>query len=243
MINHAEITRVMQAKERPGIGIHPNPYADEQPEWNRRKKFFSERSLLTKKIESLMEPRFITTPEISEMIEALIVMTDSRKILEVGMCTGFTSMHILRAIIGKKGACLVSVDARPMLDREFFSHFPIFRFLEGWSQDVLTGLYPQDFDLVFVDSDHSLEHTQKEFEALKLITHKGTVFLFHDVPLRNRPDATEAPPVRQWLESMNKSGELTGVCIQSCQQADCLLMWGDGYPKECNPGLGIFVRT
>lgn len=26
-------------------------------------------------------------------------------------------------------------------------------------------------------------------------------------------------------------------------KADCLATFGPGYPRECNPGLGIFIRT
>ena len=74
----------------------------------------------------------------SELIESIVTATDSRKILEVGMCTGFTSLHILRSIIGKGGARLCSVDFRPAHDQKFFTSpeiSPWFEFVEGATPD------------------------------------------------------------------------------------------------------------
>lgn len=236
---HDAVTRIMTSQGSYGTGVFPNPYASQVKEYQRRHEQAALRKLITDKIVSLVEPRFVTGPETSECIEALIAMTDSRRILEIGMCTGFTTLHMLRAVIGKPGASVVSVDSRPAHDMKFFIQFEQFSFLQGWTPQILSQLSGV-FDLVFVDSDHSIEHTNVELQALWSLTRTGTVICFHDVPQWQTPDNRTSPPVREWL--MRHAG-LEGLCLPSCEQLDCLNEWGIGYPKECNPGLGIFVRT
>lgn len=247
-MDHSAVTAIVTSNGTVpyGVGITPNPYARRQKEWERRKDYSELRSILTKKIESIFEPRFITPPETSELIESIVTATDSRKVLELGMCTGFTSLHILRSIVGKDDATLFSVDSRPAHDRKFFEDSlisPWFQFVEGWTPDVLDGkLRGYNFDLVFVDSDHSVVHTQKELGALWPITKKGTVFLFHDVPEWQAPNNRQPVPIRNYLFEKVKDGTFQGGILPTCEQLDCLSEWGDGYPKQCNPGLGIFVR-
>lgn len=247
-MDHDAITRVVTANGTVpyGVGIRPNPYANKQMEWGRRTNNRALRRSITEKIEAVFEPRFITPPETSELIESIVTITDSRKILEVGMCTGFTSLHILRAIIGKEGAKLYSVDARPAHDRDWFTSptiKPWFQFVEGWTPQILSTLNGNMFDLVFVDSDHSVEHTNKELQALWPLTRRGTVFLFHDVPEWKSPTQQVSPPIRGHLMNLVADGTFTGCLMPSCEQMDCAAEWGEGYPKECNPGLGIFIRN
>lgn len=244
-MDHAYVTSIVAAQGGYGKGVYPNPFALEQAEWIRRKKHQLLLRQLTAKIDSLFEPRFITPPETSEMIQAIVIATDSRRILELGTCTGFTSLHILRAIVGKEGSKLFSVDARPAHDREFFASdqvAPWFQFVEGWTPDILRTLDGELFDLVFVDSDHSVEHTQKELGALWPITRKGTIFLFHDVPEWQAPNNRQPVPLRNYLFEKVKDGTFQGAILPTCEQLDCLDAWGVGYPNNCNPGLGIFVR-
>lgn len=222
-------------------GTYPNPYASRFREVQRRHEMAAERELLSQKIESLLEPRFITPPETSELIEALVTASDSRNILELGMYSGFTSLHILRAIVGKE-AKLTSVDCRPAHDEEFFSIFRQFRFINGWTPQCLDQLAGQKFDLVFIDSDHSVEHCEKERLALLNLTDPGSVWLFHDVPEWQTPSNRQWPPVRHWLNGLVISGFFYGLSLPTCEQLDCLDAWGPGYPKESNPGLGIYQR-
>ena len=165
MIDHDAITKIV-APNGYGKGVWPNPFADQQKEWKRRKDNQTSRSILTRKIEMLIEPRFVTFPETSELIEALVTITDSRKILELGTYTGFTTLHILRAIIGKKDAKVVSIDARPAHDKDFWKGFEEqMEHVEGWTPQTLSDsriTRNAPYDLVFVDSDHSIEHTKKE---------------------------------------------------------------------------------
>lgn len=224
-------------------GSTPNPYAPKCKEWARRKEFATSRKVFTSKIESLFEPRFITPPETSELIESIVTATDSRSILEVGMYSGFTSLHVLRAIVGKVGAKLTSIDCRPALDREFFAQFPDqFEFVEGWTPQIFSRLAGRKFDLVFVDSDHSVEHCEKERVELAKLTDPGSIWLFHDVPEWQTPTNRQWPPVRHWLNGLVISGFFYGNPLNTGEQLDCLAAWGPGYPKQSSPGLGIYVR-
>jgi predicted O-methyltransferase YrrM len=244
MVDHEAITAVMTSQGPYGTGIRPNPYAARQPEWFRRHQFAEEIKLITDKITSIFEPRFITPPETSGTIEAIVMMTDARVILEIGTCTGFSALHILRAIIGKPGAHLTCMDHRPAHDREFFSIPWIanqFTFVHKETPGGLSSLRGQMFDLVFVDSDHTLEHCQKELEALWPITRPGTIILFHDCPQWQTPD-TRSGVIWEWLQKRVDEKVLRGTCFPSCQQDDCEAQYGHGYPKECNPGLGMFIR-
>lgn len=244
-MDHDLITKMLGGAENYGKGITPNPFAPQQKEWMRRKQFTKIRSLLTDKIESLFEPRFLTPPETSELIEAIVTASDSQSILELGTHTGFTALHILRAIVGKPGAKLVSIDARPAHDREWFSRpiiAPWFKFVEGWTPQVLDTLAGYRFDLVFLDSDHSVEHTQKELGALWRLTRKGTIFCFHDVPEWQSPSNQTPAPVRTYLESKVADGTFKGLVLPTCEQLDCLAEWGTGYDQRCNPHLGVFIR-
>lgn len=244
-MDHDKITAAMGGVDNYGKGITPNPFAGQQSEWARRKDQAKLRERLTAKIFSLFEPRFITPPETSECIESIVTMTDSRKILEVGMHVGFTSLHILRAIVGKPGAKLTSIDARPSHDAAFFKSkeiAPWFEFLNGWTPAIFESLKGQKFDLVFVDSDHSVEHTSKEIDALWALTNPGSIFIFHDVPEWQSPENRVPPPIRQWLWDRVVLGSFQGGILPNCEQLDCRDTWGTGYPKQCNPHLGVFVR-
>ncbi len=216
-----------------------------QKEWRRRNGFEDIRTLITREIECIFEPGYITPPETSEFIESLVTMVDARRVLEIGMYSGFTSLHILRAIIGKEGAKLTCIDGREgLFDKEFFARAeiaPWFEFICDWTPGVfskLTGPY----DVMFIDSDHSPEHTKLEFEALLPLTHPGTIFIFHDLPRWARPDDRTEPPVRKWVLEQVSNGTLYGLILPTCEQLDCKTMWGEGYPPECNPHLGVFVR-
>jgi predicted O-methyltransferase YrrM len=216
-MNHDEITNIVTRNRtiEYGVGILPNPYAEAQPEFRRRREWSDLRQLLTNKIEALQEPRFITPIETSECLEALITMTDSRKVIELGMCTGVGTLHMLRAIVGKPNAYVVSVDARPAHDRAFFSQpklQPWFRFVEGWTPQILDTLQGEPFDFVFVDSDHSVEHCEIELAALWKITKRGTVICFHDVPERQSPQHPEASKgiIFSWLHNKVAEGALRG---------------------------------
>jgi len=249
-IDHDAITKVMFNKGAgPGkgcIGVKDNPYHGYAREWNRRKANKQAIDIITEKIEMLYEPRFITFPETSELIAALATMVDAKSLLEIGVYSGFTSLHMLRAIVGKPGVKLTCVDARPAHDKEFFAN-PLwqdhYQFVEGWTPDILRTLKPNNYDFVFIDSDHSIEHSVKERDALLEITKPGCVWLFHDVPRWGTPENPRQNPISDWLDDMVRAGFLKGMALPGPWQPDCAAMYGPDYPTACSPGLGIYIRT
>lgn len=246
-MNHSAITDVITKGRsiKYGVGIEPNPYLEQENEVVRRHRTAAVRELLTRKIRMLHEPRFITPPPTSEFIEAIATMTDSRQILELGSLTGYTTAHLIRSIVGKDNAKVVSIDGNPEYDREFFARpeiTPWVEFIHGWTPDAMLQLHGRKFDLVFIDTDHSVEHTQKELMALLPITRPGSILLFHDVPEWQTPQNKVPVPVRTWLLEQVDKKVFYGLMLPSCEQQDCLATFGPGYPKQCNPGLGVFIR-
>lgn len=226
-------------------GTLPNPFAPYQTEWERRKATKDVRKLITDKIESLFEPRFITPPETAELIESIVTCTDARQVLELGTYSGFTTLHILRALVGKPDARITSVDCDPTFDPEFFGRPEFtgyFHHIAERTPECLGQLRGRKFDLVFVDSDHSVEHCEAERKALMEITDPGSVWLFHDVPQWPTPSNRQQPPVRDWLDQLVHERFFFGACLPSCEQLDCKFNYGEGYPKQCNPGLGVYIR-
>lgn len=239
------VTASIGGAENYGVGISPNPWAEKMDCYARRIKTAGIREAISDKIVMLAEPRFITATETSELMEALITMIGATQILELGCHTGRSTLHFLRAIVGIDGARVVSIDARPTHDREFFAKpgiAPHFEFIEGWTPEALEQLRGRQFGFVFVDSDHSVLHTQKELEALKAITRIGTMVCLHDVPEWQTPSNRVPPPVRLYLQSLIASGEFSGMMLSSPQQLDCLEEYGASYPPQCNPGLAVLIR-
>jgi len=242
---HDRVTASIGGAENYGKGIWPNPWIPRHPEFLRRISSGALRDELTHKIQSLFEPRFITGVETCELMESLILMIGATQILELGMHTGFGSLHMLRAIVGKEGARLVSIDARPTHDREFFAQLEIakhFEFRQGWTPDCLRELFGRKFDFVFVDSAHDLDHTQREMAALEPLIHAGTMICGHDVPEWKTPSQRFAPPVRLFFESLIKEGKYSGMILPSPNQLDCEEEYGRGYDSRCNPGLAVLIR-
>lgn len=242
---HDAVTAKIGGKENYGRGIWPNPYVDQMAEYARRKQNSEIIHAITHKIAMLSEPRFHTGTETSELMESLITMIGATQILELGTHTGRSTLHFLRAIVGIEGAKVVSIDARPTHDKEFFAQPEIakhFEFIQGWTPDCLAQLSGRTFSFVFVDSNHELDHTQREMAALQPIIARGTMICLHDVPQWKTPSERFAPPVRLWLESLIKEGQYSGMMLPSPNQLDCEEEYGKGYPNACNPGLAVLIR-
>lgn len=243
---HDMVTASIGGKENYGRGIANNPWIDKQLEWERRKNHEFTLQQITNKIRMIFEPRFITSPETCELMASLVTMIGAKQILELGMCTGFGTLHLLRAIIGIPGARVTSIDARPAHDRDFFSQPFVsehFRFIEGWTPEALKQLAGETFQFVFVDSAHDLEHTQQEVAGLQPLIARGSMLAFHDVPSWRTPTIREEPAVRVWLRGLIETGQYQGLFLSSPRQLDCIEEYGDpNYPIECSPGLAVLIR-
>jgi predicted O-methyltransferase YrrM len=165
------------------LGVASDSY-NASPEYNRRHRTSKTRALIELALGAIHEPRFITGEQTGQFIEALIVMIDAQLVLELGMYSGFTTLHMIRGICGKEGAKVFSIDPDPTVhDVDFFSRAeitPWFQYVEGSTPGAIYSLKPRLFDVVFVDSDHSIPHVRGELAAVMEVTRPGSFILFHD---------------------------------------------------------------
>lgn len=226
---------------------YANPFLPQVKAYTRRlehKRLFDD---IQDQIEKLFYPQFISYPEDAEFIEALIRLTMSKRILEVGMYTGFTTLHMIRAVY--PDGHVVAIDNQKVFP-SFFRRPEIqrcFDFMHGDTLDKLEGLrgpFEGQFDLVYVDSDHSLEHTEKERQLLWNITRPGSIFVFHDCPPQHRPtDLPESGQLYGYLHGLVRQGLFRGLVLPSADRLDMQEMLGANYDRRCLPHLGVFIRT
>lgn len=211
--------------------------------YSRKKEFADVFAKIQDKIENLFDWRYVTYPEEAELIEAVIRNSDARNILELGMFTGFATLHMIRAVYpaGK----VVSIGVHVEHAADWFGQADIarcFEFIQGRTPEILSQLAGRIFDLVFIDSDHSPEHCEKEVAGLMPLTRKDTIFMFHDLPRIQHPAATEDCAIRKWANSLVSRGQFNGVILPSVYRIDCARAFGENYNRDLNPHMGIFIR-
>lgn len=213
----------------------------EAPVYKRRRECADLFSHVQAKIESLFETHHVSYPEEAELIEALIRMTERRNILELGMRTGFATLHMIRAV--NPHGRVTSIDKDRVFDESFFNELP-FAFHQGDTVEVLRRLakLSLQYDFVYIDSDHSLEHTVAETEALMMVTKPGAIFVYHDCPEWEQPDSNELGQVRVMLNGLCAAGVFTGLILPTSERLDLPQIFGAGYDKRLRPHLGVFMR-
>lgn len=208
-------------------------------------------SAIEHEIREAFEYRFISYPEDAELIESMIRLTQAKRVLELGMYSGFTTLHMVRGIF--PDGLVVSIDCNPAIEpNPIFARDDLkkcFRFVRGRTPEVITSpamadyrLEDNGFDLVYVDSDHSLAHTESERLALWPITHPGTVFIYHDCPKRTNPDSRETGAVYNYLTGLVQNGVYRGAIFPSPDRIDVKETFGAKYHRDLLPHLGIFIR-
>lgn len=223
-----------------------NPYLPRVTAYQRRIEHAVLFRLIQEQIEKLFYPQFISYPEDAEFIESLIRLTMSKRILELGMYTGFTTLHMIRAVY--PDGHVTAIDNQKVYP-SFFELPEVarcFLFRQGDTLDELIKLREvrQTFDLVFVDSDHSLDHTEKERQLLWNVTRPGSIFVFHDCPPQHQPnDPPETGQLYNYLHGLVRQGLFRGLVLPSADRLDLKEMHGDSYRRECLPHLGVFIRT
>jgi predicted O-methyltransferase YrrM len=199
-------------------------------------------ALIQQKIESLVKTDFIAYPQEAECIEALVQLTESKQVLELGTHTGFTTLHLIRAIYGN--GMVTSIDILPQHDSEWFNRnvSKHFRFVHGETPGILKELTGMVFDFVFIDTVHSPEHTELEVNALMPLTRKGSMFVFHDVPRIQRPSDKDDCPIRKYIKRLMTSDGWIGMILPSPYRLDCARTFGANYDRDLNPHLAVLLR-
>lgn len=135
----------------------------------------------------------------------LAVQLGSRKVIELGVRTGCSTVALLESVHAT-GGHLYSVDIDPC-DRakELMRNYGLdARWIFTLSDDIQFGLaWPKEdlVDMVFVDSSHAYDHTTREISIFEPLIRPGGVMAFHDTEscrdgvlrpieefLRTRPD-------------------------------------------------------
>lgn len=227
---------------------YANPFLPKAVAYQRRLEHAVLFKLIQDQIEKLFYPQFISYPEDAEFIESLIRLTMSKRVLELGMFTGFTTLHMIRAVYPDGLVCCIdnqevypSFFKQPEIAKCFaFYHGDTLEALHRWSQ--LPNFPP--YDLVFVDSDHSLEHTEKERQLLWNVTRPGSIFVFHDCPPQHQPHhAPNSGQLWTYLYQCVANGWFKGLILPSADRIDVKEIFGENYKRECLPHLGVFIRT
>ena len=190
--------------------------------------------------------KFITYPTTSQLIESLIRSSRAKNVLESGMFSGFTTLHMVRAVYPHGLCTSMDLQDRRKGEREGECKTDIFykleklghfRFLKGSCYSckdpnvpnirVLTKQLKQraPYDFVFIDSSHIVEQTLEEIKALWKLTEPGAMFVFHD--------CQDGCPMNLFVMSLVKDGYFTGTVLPTCHRMDT---W-----NPCN--LGTFIRT
>lgn len=217
-----------------------SPAINQIDSYTRRVEHRNKFDTIEAKIRDLWETDCVTYPEEAELIEAIIRITESRQILEVGMYSGFATLHMIRAIYGN--GRVTSIDYNPVHGKEFFAQFADhFTFVEGKSPDVLATL-TGPFDFCFIDSSHDPDETTKEVQALQRLIHKGSVLVFHDVPRIKTLDATEDCPIRKYINGLIASDDYKGMIFPSPRRLDLERVFGVGYSRDLSPHLAVLIR-
>lgn len=202
-----------------------------------------------REIRDRFQSTMVSYPGDAQTIESIINLIQAREVLEIGMFTGFTTLHMLRAVWGRGRVTSVDRelhadggmgDENSLFKKEFIQ--PHFRFVHGETPDILESFAGESFDLVYVDSDHSLSVTESERLAIWPATRTGTVFVYHDCMKRENQDSPELGKVYRHLMGLVQSGVFDGVILPSQDRLDVQRQMGEQYDRDFLPHLGIFIR-
>lgn len=119
-----------------------------------------------------------TEPWAASVIQALIRLSRPRRLLELGTFEGRTTKAITEAM--PADAFLSTVD---ISDRRVIDALPRSMFYEIDAIEFLKTSAPDDYDFVFVDDDHTIDHVRQEVELLidGGLVSKGGLVVLHDV--------------------------------------------------------------
>lgn len=138
----------------------------------------------------------------------LVIELGAKQVLELGVRDAVSTSAFLAALHETDGH-LYSIDVN--IPRHKINEFndPRWSFFQGFSTGPLVSSpdLPEQFDLVFVDTDHTYELTRHEIDAWATRIHSGGLMVFHDTNLeRFDHHTTEQPPypvrkaVEEWVQ-------------------------------------------
>lgn len=118
--------------------------------------------------------------EVALTINSLIKMVEAKKILEIGTYRGITTLFMAEAIQDLNGE-VITIDIKNYAETNFEkSTFKnLIRYKIGNSQKILSKSN-MNFDLIFIDADHSEQGVFKDFNITKKYLNDDGIIIFHD---------------------------------------------------------------
>jgi len=134
---------------------------------------------------------------------------DAKHILELGVRSGVSTIALLVACRNLKGT-LVSFDIEPcaearqkieqlgLVDKEKANWL----FVQKDDRQLLDTVKLKSMELIFLDTDHNLQHMTQELDLCDKVLKKGGVILAHDTLAPNYPDIPKA--IQNFIEKNKK---------------------------------------
>jgi O-methyltransferase len=116
--------------------------------------------------------------DVCEFIGSLIKMTGAANVLEIGVFEGETSVKMIEAL--PYGGKYTGIDINDYLNHDLNSFGADVEFILGESIQVMQGMDPEQFDLIFVDGNHGWDNILPEFKEAERIIKPGGIMAYHD---------------------------------------------------------------
>jgi predicted O-methyltransferase YrrM len=116
--------------------------------------------------------------DVADFLAALISMTGAKRVLEIGVFEGETSIKMIEAM--PNGSYYVGNDITNHRKHVLKKDGVVVDLLMGKSISVIKQFESEFFDLIFVDGDHSWANILPEFKEVERIISKTGVIAYHD---------------------------------------------------------------
>jgi len=129
--------------------------------------------------------------------------------LGVGGDSAISTGVFLSAIEGKKGAYMLSIDRNPLETTWIrYKDYNFWEFRQADSVTVLQELCQQNrrFDMIFIDTIHTYEHTKKEMEFSCLMTD----YMLMDDAMETKQDGGVKKAIEEWMDKFGDQWEKRG---------------------------------
>jgi caffeoyl-CoA O-methyltransferase len=149
-------------------------------------------------------PTTMVGPLTGQFLKMLVLMTGARRILEIGMYTGYSTLAFAEAL--PKDGRVVTCEINPQtseIARRCFSESPHGQKIEVKLGPALNSLkvIPGPFDLCFIDADKD-QYGEYYDACMSLVRSRGVIIL--DNMLRSGKVLTPIEPRSQAIDALNK---------------------------------------
>ena len=116
--------------------------------------------------------------DVADFLAALISMTGAKRVLEIGVFEGETSIKMIQAM--PNGSYYVGNDINNYRKHVLKKDGVVVDLKMGMSINIMSQFEDEFFDLIFVDGDHSWANILPEFKEVERIISKTGVIAYHD---------------------------------------------------------------